>query len=83
MHNMGVDFQAPPQNDHRQWLKVAILYSFGIRFEWDRDTSEGPGRRPATLSALEDYLMSLGHPREEIRARIETVRQALSQHWSC
>jgi hypothetical protein len=74
MNDMGVDFKAPPQIDQRQWLKVAVLYSFGIRFEWDRDTSEGPGPRAATLSAVEDYLVSLGHAREEIRARIGTVR---------
>ena len=80
MNDMGVDFKAPPQNDQRQWLKVAVLYSFGIRFDWDQATGEGPGPRPATLSALEDYLVSLGHEREEIRARIEAVRQSLSQH---
>ena len=80
MNDMGVDFKAPPQNDQRQWLKVAVLYSFGIRFDWDRGTSEGPGPRPATLSALEDYLVSLGHTRAEIRARIETVRQSLFQY---
>ena len=82
MNDMGVDFKAPPQSDQRQWLKVAVLYSFGIRFDWDRDTSEGPGPRPATLSTLEDYLTSLGHAREEIRARIETVRQSLSKRGS-
>jgi hypothetical protein len=82
MNDRGVDFKAPPQNDQRQWLNVAVLYSFGIRFDWDRDTSEGPGPRPATLSALEDYLAALGYARAEIRARIETVRQSLAQHRS-
>jgi len=82
MNDMGVDFKAPPQNAQRQWPKVAVLYSFGIRFDWDPVTGEGRGPRPATLSALEDYLVSLGHAREEIRARIETVRQSLSQHGS-
>ena len=82
MNDMGVDFKAPPQNDQRQWLKVAVLYSFGIRFDWEQATGDGPGPRPATLSALEDYLVSFGHAREEIRARIEMVRQSLSQHGS-
>jgi hypothetical protein len=82
MNEMGSDFKAPPESDRRQWLKVAVLYSFGIRFDWDRATGEGPGPRPATLSALEDYLMSLGHAREEIQARIETVKQSLAQDGS-
>jgi hypothetical protein len=79
MNDMGVDFKAPPQQDQRQWLKIAVLYSFGIRFEWDRETSDGPGPRPATVGALEDYLASRGHAREEIRARIETIRHSFSQ----
>jgi hypothetical protein len=79
MNDMGVDFKAPPRNARRQWLKVAVLYSYDIRFDWDEVTGKGPGPRPATLSALEDYLVSLGHAREEIRTRIEKVRQALAQ----
>ena len=82
MSDMGIDFKAPPRNAQRQWLKVAVLYSFGIRFDWDQATGEGPGPRPETPRALEDYLVSLGHAREEVRARIEMVRQSLSQHGS-
>ena len=82
MNDMGVDFKAPPRNARRQWLKVAVLYSYDIRFDWDEVTGKGPGPRPATLSALEDYLVSLGHAREEIRARIETVSQSPSRHGS-
>ena len=59
MNDMGVDFKAPPRNALRQWLKVAVLYSFGILFDWDPVTGEGRGPRPATLRGYPESLLGI------------------------
>jgi hypothetical protein len=78
MADMGSDFKAPRQRDKSQWLKVAILHAHGVRFTWDHDYDLGPGHRPATLADVEDYLVSCGFAREDVRERSRSVEAELS-----
>lgn len=54
MKDMGYDFQAPKQNDLKQWKKVEILYQNG--FTYHSCGCGGPGYRPAKLSEVEEFL---------------------------
>jgi NAD-dependent SIR2 family protein deacetylase len=47
MADMGLDFRAPRQNDHKQWRKVALIYRHGITFH---GCGCGGDERPATLA---------------------------------
>lgn len=53
MVNMGQDFQAPKQNDTKQWTKVMILYRHGYTFH---NCGCGAGYRPADLRELSAFL---------------------------
>jgi hypothetical protein len=70
---MGSDFRAPPARDLRQWVKVAVLFSFGYRFDWDRELDQNPGARPAELRELEAFLVARAHNREQVRGAIRTL----------
>jgi hypothetical protein len=79
MADMGTDFKAPRQRDRDQWLKVAILHAHDVRFFWDHDYDDGPGHRPATLSQVEDYLVSCGFSRETVRERSQAIAEELAR----
>jgi hypothetical protein len=78
MKDMGIDFKAPPRRARRQWIKVAVLFSFGVRFDSRFTQSRGPGPRPVHLNEVQDYLVSLGHTPEDVNRRIDAVTKALS-----
>ncbi|ULL18893.1 hypothetical protein DVH26_33330 [Paenibacillus sp. H1-7] len=54
MKDMGHDFQAPRQNDLKQWSKVELLYRNG--FTYHSCGCGGPGYRPAKLSEVEAFI---------------------------
>lgn len=54
MQDMGHDFQAPKQNDLKQWAKVALLYQNG--FTYHSCGCGGPGYRPARLQEVPAFL---------------------------
>jgi DNA-directed RNA polymerase subunit RPC12/RpoP len=56
MNSMGMDFQAPPRNDERQWEKVRILFAHG--FAYHSCGCGGPGCRPRTLAEVPAFLAS-------------------------
>ena len=74
MSDLGSDFKAPRQRDVRQWLKVEVLAGFGVTYR--PGCCDGPGRRPAELTEVEDFLVAQGHDRDRVRQRIEAVKQA-------
>ncbi|MEK4369855.1 MULTISPECIES: hypothetical protein [Paenibacillus] len=53
MVSMGQDFQAPKQNDTKQWTKVMMLYRHGFTYH---NCGCGAGYRPADLRELSDFL---------------------------
>src|SRR5213592_4820294 len=54
MHDMGLDFKAPRQDDVKQWTKVEILFRHGFTFH--SCGCCGPGLRPAELREVEAFL---------------------------
>ncbi|GGN41440.1 hypothetical protein [Deinococcus daejeonensis] len=60
MTNMGTDFKAPAQHEHRQWQKVQQLAQAGVRF-FPVGSTGTPGDRPATLSEVPAFLRRI-HP---------------------
>jgi hypothetical protein len=61
---VGRDFHCPPARDRRQWLKVELLYLFGIDFApgWF-----GPGHAPKELAHVVDFLVTKGRARQEVQ----------------
>ncbi|MEK4525482.1 hypothetical protein NST38_08785 [Paenibacillus sp. FSL H8-0104] len=53
MVSMGQDFQAPKQNDTKQWTKVMMLYRHGFTYH---NCGCGAGYRPAELRQLSEFL---------------------------
>ncbi|WP_199699870.1 hypothetical protein [Deinococcus sp. RM] len=60
MTNMGTDFKAPAQREHRQWQKVQQLAQAGVRF-FPVGSTGTPGDRPATLAEVPAFLRRI-HP---------------------
>lgn len=59
MANMGLDFESPAKNDHKQWTHIRDLYTVGITFH--SCGCSGPGYIPQDRNAIIAYL-------EKIRA---------------
>jgi DNA-directed RNA polymerase subunit RPC12/RpoP len=62
MHSMGLDFQAPPRRNTRQWEKVRILFAHG--YAYHSCGCGGPGDRPRTLGEVPAFL-ARRRPRSE------------------
>ncbi|WP_222841965.1 hypothetical protein [Cystobacter ferrugineus] len=77
---MGKDFQAPKQDDTRQWRKVEVLFQHG--YAYHACGCDGPGYRPRTLSEVPAFL-ALRPPRSEGEAllRRTLAREAAPQRW--
>ena len=54
MHDMGLDFKAPRQNDREQWRKVEMLSFHGYRYS--SCGCCGPGFRPSCLRDVPHFL---------------------------
>jgi hypothetical protein len=54
MHDMGMDFKAPPLKDVKQWRKVELLFEHGFTFH--SCGCCGPGLMPAELREVEAFL---------------------------
>lgn len=54
MHDMGMDFKAPRQDDVKQWKKVEVLYSHGVTFH--SCGCSGPGLMPDDVKEIEAFL---------------------------
>lgn len=61
MTNMGTDFKAPAQREHRQWQKVQQLAQAGVRF-FPVSGRGTPGERPATLAEVPAFLRRVKPP---------------------
>ncbi|MDF2660506.1 MAG: hypothetical protein K0Q94_3297 [Paenibacillus sp.] len=72
MKDMGHDFQAPKQQDKKQWEKVEILYRNG--FTYHSCGCGGPGYRPAKLSEIAAFLDA----HRQYRSEGERLLQKLS-----
>lgn len=72
---LGKDFKAPPARDRAQWLKVELLYLFGITFEPPAESTGGPGPRPAKLNEVVAFLVSRGWDRSLVEQRLAALRQ--------
>jgi len=55
LHDMGWDFKAPRKNDKKQWEKVRILYTKGIRWKSPICGCYGPGHHFRTLREAKEY----------------------------
>jgi len=54
MHDMGLNFKAPRQDNVRQWRKVHMLYAHGLA--WHDCGCGGTGPHPHTLREAKDLL---------------------------
>ena len=54
MHNLGLDFKAPPRDNLKQWEKVRQLYAHG--YHWRGCGCNGPGFRVRTLAEVQPFL---------------------------
>jgi len=78
MTSLGRYFKAPPQGATRQWLKVELLYCFGVEF-WSGNS--GLGKKCDTLASTVRYLVDSGQDESEVRWRLEQIRKQ-RQHFS-
>jgi hypothetical protein len=70
MHDMGMDFEAPPKQDVRQWTKVELLFQNGFTFH---SCGCGPGLMPAELREVQAFL-SETLPKTDAQRLLETIR---------
>jgi hypothetical protein len=73
MANMGLDFRAPKQSDHKQWRKVELLYLNNVTFH---NCGCGVGRRPQSLHDVPAFLRSRWQESAGVRLRHAIDRKA-------
>src|SRR3954453_22868801 len=71
MHDMGMDFKAPPKQDVRQWKKVELLFAHGFTFH--SCGCCGPGLMPAELREVQAFLDEK-LAKTEAQRLLETIR---------
>jgi hypothetical protein len=77
MTSLGKYFKAPPQRATRQWLKVELLYRFGVEF---CSSNTGIGRTCDTLASTVQYLVDSGHDESDVRWRLDNIRKHRHNH---
>ena len=78
MHNMGLDFKAPSQNDEKQWQKVRLLSQNGVRWSSCGCSGPGYGKQLRTLRSAREFLARREAGQSEQRRRDE---QEQEQKW--
>jgi hypothetical protein len=78
MTSLGRYFKAPPQRAIRQWLKVELLYAYGVHFSAHNTSLD---KKCDTLTTTIRYLIESGHEESEVRWRLEQIRK-LRQHYA-
>jgi hypothetical protein len=74
MVRLGRYFKAPPRVARRQWLKVALLYHYGERFEAGNTKLD---LRCRDLGVAIAYLIAQGHTEAKVRDCLEHLRKEL------
>jgi hypothetical protein len=75
MGKLGNYFKAPPQRATRQWIKVELLYRYGIRFDFrNTRTTEDWRTLASTVRSLSGN-RSLAYVRKQLN-QIRALRRA-------